>query len=134
MSVGDAVRMSTRKRCSECRKTFTPSPRARSRQRVCGAECRARRDRTLARQRRRAELHAYRADERERQKTHRASPLEAACNAPASASNPLKLQKKIGRIVARTLALSRASLMRDLPRIYGEFEPKSGNDVAAVTR
>lgn len=63
--------MGMRRRCSECRRTFTPSPRARSTQRVCCVACRAARDRRLAQIRRRGDLDAFRADERERQRNRR---------------------------------------------------------------
>lgn len=46
----------------------------------------------------------------------------------------MKLQRKVDRIVVRALALSRASLQRDLRRIYGRGGLESGNDVAVVTR
>ena len=49
----DAASMVPRRRCSECRCSFTPSPRAVLSQRVCGAACRAARDRKLPRGRRR---------------------------------------------------------------------------------
>ena len=59
--------MSARKRCSECRCTFTPSPQARATQRVCSAPCRAARDRKLARKRRREDLDGFRDDDKRRQ-------------------------------------------------------------------
>jgi hypothetical protein len=60
--------MALRRRCTECRCSFTPSPRALATQRVCGSECRAARDRKLARKRRREDLDAYREDEQLRRR------------------------------------------------------------------
>src|SRR5262249_26780389 len=122
--------MATRKRCSECRRTFTPSPRARATQRVCGAACRASRDRKLARARRRRELGEARSDERLRQQQHRekqrrvsakGAPERAAAqgHAPASRPNPSISQKELAEILDRALELSRASLMRDLREFAG---------------
>ena len=56
-----------RRRCAECRRTFTPAPSALATQRVCGARCRAARDRELARARRARDLDGARTDERVRQ-------------------------------------------------------------------
>jgi hypothetical protein len=117
--------MTTRRRCSECRCPFTPSPRALSTQRVCGAECRAARDRKLARARRRREIEGYRADERIRQKASRKRRAEApavapdgACHGPPSPRNPAELPEEVVRFVDRALGASRATLLRDLSRIW----------------
>lgn len=111
-------------RCSECRKTFTPSARAGAKQKVCSPECRQRRDRTLARRRRRRELVEYREDERRRQRAHRAKRPEESegggCHAPASDCKLLDLQEKVVVFVDRALARSRASLLRDLAEIIPE--------------
>jgi hypothetical protein len=112
--------MVTRKRCSECRKTFTPSPRAGSTQRVCGAKCRATRDRDLARARRRSDLDAHRSDECERQQTCRRKRAEAAReegsggarHAPASAAKSLETQDEFVEIVVRLSKASRATIVR----------------------
>jgi hypothetical protein len=130
--------MAPRPRCTECRRTFAPSPRAVTTQRVCGRACRAARDRKLARARRARDIEGYRADERRRQEESRGSrarakrppveaaetvetaqaPAPAARHAPPSVSKPPDLQKKIAQSVARAIALSRASLERDLRRIW----------------
>lgn len=122
----DAGRMGTRRRCSECRHTFTPSPRARSTQRVCCQACRGSRNRKLARVRRRKDLDAYRNDERERQRDRRltkrrsqstpAVALCPRCHAHASASKYADLPEDLLRFVDRAFAKSRASLLRDLRR------------------
>jgi len=87
--------MVTRRRCSECRCRLTPSPRARTTQRVCGAACRVARDRKLARRRRRKEIADYRADQLDRQQAVRdkrarakreAAEVGAPRHAPASAA------------------------------------------------
>ena len=119
----DARRMRTRRRCTECRCSFAPSPRALQTQRVCSPACRAARDRKLARMRRRREIDDYRADERQRQQAYRDARAKAraaaeppACHAPACASNPSNLPDKIIHFVDRALEASRASLLRDLRR------------------
>ena len=119
----DARRMRTRRRCTECRCSFSPSPRALQTQLVCGLACRAARDLKLARTRRRREIDDSRADERRRQRTSRdaraqarAAPDPPACHAPPSASNPLNLPDKILQFVDRSLDASRATLLRDLRR------------------
>jgi hypothetical protein len=85
---------------------------------VCGASCRAQRDRKLAKRRRRAELVEHRADERQ---VHRAKALDGADrpgrHAPASDGKSLEVQAKIEVFVDRVLARSRASLVRDLAGI-----------------
>jgi hypothetical protein len=109
------------RRCSECRKPFTPEPRTGARQKVCGPICRAARDRKLARRRRRKDVDGHRADERERQLLHRAkaraAPEGANCHAPAAAAKRLELQAKVIQFVDRALRRSRASLLRDLAEI-----------------
>lgn len=108
-------------RCSECRRTFTPSVRAISSQKVCSAECRRRRDRKLARRRRDEELEAFREDERGRQRAHRAKRREGSerenGHAPACGCKQRDLQAKVVIFVDRALARSRASLLRDLLEI-----------------
>jgi hypothetical protein len=115
--------MLTRKRCSECGCRFSPSPRARSTQRVCGAACRAARDRKLARARRRREIDDYRADERERQQASRAHRAQAKAagiggggHAPASAPKASESLEEIIGFVDRAFEASRASLLRALSR------------------
>ena len=115
--------MATRRRCSECRCTFTPSPRARTTQQVCGPGCRAARDRKLARARRRADIEGFRADERRRQQARRADraearSVEAPCDrhAPASVAKYSEVQEEVARFVDRVVEASRATLLRDLGR------------------
>lgn len=127
--------MVTRRRCSECRCPFTPSRRALLTQRVCGAECRAARDRKLARARRRREIEDYRADEQLRQEASRGrrakGPLAATgdvCHAPASASKSSELPEKVVRFVDRAVEASRATLLRVLSRNW----PRPRENVAAA--
>lgn len=115
--------MAPRRRCSECRCTFTPSPRARTKQRVCGPACRKTRDHKLARKRRRNDIDGYRDDERGRQRASRAARAAARGvdpprdrHAPASDAKSSEVREKIARIVDRAVALSRATLVRDLSR------------------
>lgn len=123
---------------------FTPSPRAKATQRVCGAACRVSRDRKLARARRRRELAESRSDERQRQQLHRENQRRAGAqgaaersaaegHAPASPPNPSISPRKLTEIVDRAVALSRASLIRDLRELAGPAEQKLAI-VAAVTR
>jgi len=115
----------TRARCGECRKTFTPSPTAAERQRVCGESCRLARRRKLARDRRAADLAGYREDERARQRVHRAkardAPAGAVRHAPGKPPKGWKAPVKMVQFVDRALALSRASLLRDLRQIVGDL-------------
>jgi hypothetical protein len=106
--------MATHKRCSECRCSFSPSPRAWSTQRVCGAECRAVRDRKLARARRRHDIEGYRYDERVRQEASRgrrvkaqAGEVGAVGHAPASACKSAELPVEVLRFVDRAVEASR---------------------------
>lgn len=122
-----------RRRCSECRKTFVPARSARGKQCVCSPACRKARDRKLARKRRGRELEQCRADERERQRAHRARHRVVPCQAPASAHKYSISREEVGQIVDRVLALSRATLERDLPRFIDQFAQKTGEAVADVT-
>jgi len=119
--------MATRKRCSECRKTFTSAPTARSAQRVCSASCRAARDRKLQRARRRRDLDGYREDERRRQQEHRERRRSAdGGHAPPSERKHLKIKPKIAKIVDRRLKSLRLTLIRDLL----EMTPKLSSKLA----
>jgi hypothetical protein len=71
---------------------FTPSPRAQSTQRVCGPECRAARDRKLARARRRREVDDYRADECKRQRERRKALVVQASEARAAQARAAQAQ------------------------------------------
>jgi hypothetical protein len=115
MSVG-------RRRCTECRKTFTPARSARKAQRVCGRACRSERDLRLARARRRRELDDFREDECVRQQESRQRRAAAKCHAPPSARKFWKVPQKVAEFVDRALELSRASLLRDLRRITAEID------------
>lgn len=122
-----------RRRCSECRKTFIPARSAAGKQCVCSPACRKARARKLARKRRGRELEQCRADERERQRAHRARSEAAPCHAPASEHKYSISRDEIGKIVDRALALSRATLERDLPRFLDQFAKKAGERMADVT-
>jgi len=102
---------------------FTPSPRARTTQQVCGPQCRSARDRKLARERRRDDLDGYRADECERQRECRRRRAAARGvepprdgHAPPSAPKSPEVQKEFAQIVDRIVEASRATLLRDLTR------------------
>lgn len=132
-----------RRRCTECRQMFTVAASARATQRVCGSACRRRRDRKLARQRRRRDLDDARADERVRQRASRvrradeatkAATMESGCHAPPSAAKLLLSRQEVTEFVNRALALSRATLVRDLRGALGRYVAKSGGGSVAVTR
>ena len=134
----DALRMTVRCRCTECRKRFVASPKSGSRQRVCSEQCRVIRRRKLARRRRNQDLEGFRADERERQRRRRMSPAggwvepcERECHVPAWTSKSLEVREEIHRILDGPFRLSRAGFVRELWRI----ERKIGSLVSqAVTQ
>ena len=123
------------KRCTECRRWFEPAPSARDHQRVCGEErCRDARRRKLARQRRAEALREHRADERDRQRRCRAKRAQGGCHAPPSDGNSPDLLTEIGQIVDGALALSRATLRRQLPRIYARSKPSTWTEATPPER
>lgn len=134
--------MATRRRCSECRCTFTPSPRALTTQVVCGPSCRAARDRKLARRRRCDDIDGYRADELRRQQACRAARAARAeargvapprdCHAVASVAKPSEVQGEIAKIVDCAVEASRATLLRDLSRKWPRLREilVTGGDVS----
>jgi hypothetical protein len=118
---------------------FTPAPSARGTQRVCGPPCRKLRDNQLARSRRRADLDDARADERERQRKHRASTPRAAASAfPVTPPMPLprhappsddilsKLLRKIILSWSATPTLSRATLAREFTVVLERCARRGG--------
>ena len=117
-------------RCAECRRTFTAEPSARGTQRVCGKACRKARDLRLARARRRRDLDDARADERERQRTHRKAWAASGCHAPPSTRKCPLSDKEVRHFVDRALERSRATLVRDLRGILLRFAPISGDGSA----
>jgi hypothetical protein len=117
--------MVTRRRCSECGCRFTPSPRARTTQRVCGAACRVARDRKLAQRRRRREVVECRADERDRQQAVRdqraqakreAAEIDAPRHAPPSASKSADLPEEFAQFVDRAVEASRLRFRENLAK------------------
>ena len=116
-----------RRRCTECRKPFEIAASAIATQRVCGATCRSARDLKLARKRRLRELVEVREEERDRQRASRARrSLGAGCHAPPSAAKPLLSRGEVGEIVDQALALSRATLVRDLRGVLRRCTRDSG--------
>jgi hypothetical protein len=125
----DACWMSTRLRCTECRKRFVGSPQAGEDQCTCSDACRVLRRRRLARERRRKDLEGYRADERERQRWRRARMAEAGallmaqggkspkCHVLGSVRKSLELQEEIHRILDGPFRMSRAGFGLELQRI-----------------
>lgn len=97
---------------------------------MCGPACRAARDRQLAHERRELDLHAFRADERERQRACRARRKAAATpgvtgppvtpgHAPPSVADPLQIQRKVLDAWDQEASRSRATLARILAAITG---------------
>jgi len=120
-------------RCSVCGTTVPASPSAGSAQKVCGKECRKKRNRKLARKRQ-ARLAEYRHDEVRRKREQRARDKEARrpltsgqqsaaredsepCHAPGSVDNLPKVLAKVDQIVDEALAMSRARLCQQLERM-----------------
>lgn len=119
------------------------APSAKSKQKVCSKACRKKRNRKLARKRRRAELQEYRQDEvrrkraqrqRERESRQRALTAEpesasrqseAECHAPPFASNISKVLDKIDKIVDETFEVSRARLRQELEAMVYETAAQS---------
>ena len=135
---------STRKRCTECREWFHAPAAAATSQRVCGAECRKKRRRRLARARRAERLQEYRVDERERQRECRQRRQEsekraadvtpdARCHAPPSRRNPADLMVKVLESWDMAQAVSRATLRREIAAILRGRDFDSGTEEAAVT-
>jgi len=123
-----------RKRCTECRCYFTPTATAAKSQRVCGAACRKRRRRKLAKQRRESDVQGFRVDERARQRASRAKrraeapaprPAATACHAPASSHKGPDLQQEVMDFWDGMQAASRATFKRALPAFLRRFERAS---------
>ena len=126
--------MGVKIRCTECGKTVPAAPSAKAKQKVCSQACRKKRNRKLARKRRRAELQEYRQDEvrrkraqrqRDRERERRQRGLtaesesaswqaEADCHAPGSTYNLSEVLQKVDEIVDETFAVSRARLRQEL--------------------
>ncbi len=137
--------MGVKIRCTECRKTVPAAPSAKGKQRVCSQACRKKRNRKLARKRRRGELQEYRQDEvirkraqrrreRERKSRQRALTAEpesvswqagADCHAPGSTYNLAEVLHKVDKIVDETFAVSRARLRQELQAMVLETAAQS---------
>ena len=141
--------MQKRCRCSECRRSFEPSPRAGKRARVCGPECRRLRRRRQKKRRREADLEGYRADERERQRQCRARRREETrsdsksvaevpkapvgrdgCHGPTSAGNRPISEDKVSDPVAELIRVSRTSFERELTRLQRRLRGLVGSHQA----
>jgi hypothetical protein len=118
------------KRCTECRRWFTPAGSAVKTQRVCGDGCRKARHRKLSRRRRARCPHAFRVDDRLRQQAHRDRLRRGECHAPPSAAKLPELPEEIREVVDEALALSRTTLERGLPRILARAGPFPWTEVA----
>jgi len=129
-----AAGMVVKIRCVVCRATVVACPTAGSAQKVCGAQCRKKRNRMLARKRRKAHLTDYRQDEVQRKRDQRAREKAARraltqglqcaawqdlerCHAPGSVGNLPEVLAKVDQIVDEALAMSRARLRRQLERM-----------------
>lgn len=125
-------------RCCECRRVVRAAPQAGDRQKVCCAECRAKRKRKQAKRRRQQDIIAAREDELRRQHRHRdkaraqrdasaaAEPgAEAECHAPAESHNLPNLQQEASNIVDLVWRVSRPRLERELARQLRENKASS---------
>lgn len=134
-------------RCTECRQTVPAAPTAKGAQKVCGKDCRKKRNRKLARKRRRAQLSDYRRDERERKRRSRQAQRDRLAaqraaltgesgsvswtssgdgHAPGSTGNMLKVLAKVGAIVDEAWAASRARLCKELEQVVRQQAAQSG--------
>lgn len=110
-----------RRRCCECRRWYVPEPSAATTQRTCSKGCRLRRRAKQEKVRREADLAGARADERERQRLHRARKREeTGADPPLSrAGLSLKLYGVVEEIleeVGQAQRLSQAGLRRRVRR------------------
>jgi hypothetical protein len=131
------------KRCTECRKWFCPAWSAKTTQRVCGAACRNKRRRKLARARRRQAIDRYRVEERERQREHRRQRGQRTSAAsapravgprrhePASRGKYLKVREKVLDFWDELQRASRATLERALPGILARSLAPTGTETGA---
>jgi len=121
-------------RCTVCGKTVPASRTAGDCQKVCGKECRRKRNRMLARKRRQARLEEYRQDEVRRKRDQRARQKAARrlltggeesaacagserCHAQGSVDNLPKVLAKVDQILDEAWAMSRARFRGELERM-----------------
>jgi len=110
-----------RRRCCECRTWYLPAPSAATTQRTCSKKCRLRRRAGQEKVRREADLANARADERDRQRKHRArNREESGADPPMSRAGLVaKLYGVVEEIleeVGQAQRLSRAGLRRRVRR------------------
>jgi hypothetical protein len=126
--------MRARRRCTECRCWFVPCGSATHSQKVCSQTCRRKRQRKLARRRRRADLEGFRAEERVRQQVHRERLRDerlieadepAVSRATLSAPEAV-LRDQIVESWDRQLLLSRATFARRVSLLLGRERKKLG--------
>ncbi len=126
-----------RRRCCECRAWYEPKPSAAKTQRTCSKPCRRRRRAGQERLRRAADLSNARADERERQRQHRAglrAPKEAADGLLSQAGLRAQLSgiveemmKELGQAQRLSLAGLRRRVRRNVLKTLGEIYRHDGN-------
>jgi hypothetical protein len=151
------MQQSCAERCTECRTRYEAKASARGKQRVCSAECRRQRRGRLSRRRRSQRVQEHRVDERERQRRCRArrgsvstssqapagtsSKAEVetaeACeppagHAPASAAKPAEIAARLLESWDLAMALSRASLQREMAAILRVWMPPAGRSEAVT--
>lgn len=89
----------------------------------------------MAGERRRRDPEGYREDERRRQQACRERRgASDGCHAPPSARKSPSLEGQIGRIVARALEASRATLIREIRVIVEGSGAERGTAKAGVTQ
>lgn len=117
--------MAKRRRCTECRRWFSPAATTDERQKTCGPECRRSRRRKQARARRAADLEGSRAEECARQQVFREARRkqrsEEPRHAPASPRNYPEVLEKVRQIVDEASRLSRTGFERAVRQILREI-------------
>lgn len=105
----------SRQRCTICRSSYRPDPRAQLTQKTCSAQCRRKRRQRAAKRRRSKNLEAYRSAERKRQQRQRSRARTAnAKNVTRAKAQPARDAAQPARDPGR---LSRAGLDPQLSRL-----------------
>ena len=119
-----------RRRCCECRGWYVPEPSAATTQRTCSRSCRLVRRARQEKVRRAADLTAARADERDRQRLHRARKGDVARAGPPMSRAGLwweltgiveEILEEVGQAQRRSQAGLRRRVRRNVLKTLGEI-------------
>jgi len=126
---------SCRRRCCECRRWYTPDPRARRSQKTCSQTCRLRRRARQKKARRVANLQRARETERLRQQRHRASKRlktqeKARVSRPGMSAEAVEIIEIILAKLEQDQRLSRPGIQRLLRGFLGSNAAGSTRAVA----